>query len=62
VPVWSKNLENANKHLQQIQNDKTKSISDLVSRQEVNGKYYLFTASAIEIRPNDFQQKEIEDT
>jgi acyl-CoA reductase-like NAD-dependent aldehyde dehydrogenase len=60
VPVWAKNLENANKHLEQIEKDKTKSIIDLDLRREVSGKYSMLTASAVEILPSDLDLPESE--
>ena len=60
VPVWAKNLEKADRHLEQIEKDKTKSFIDLDSRREVSGKYYMLTASCVEILPSDLSQNESE--
>ena len=60
VPVWMKNLENANKHVEQIENGKTKSFKELETRQEVNGKFYILTASCVEIIPSDLDLPESE--
>ncbi len=60
VPVWAKNLERADRHLDQIEKDKTKSFIDLDSRREVSGKYYMLTASCVEIIPSDLSQNESE--
>ena len=45
VPVWAKNLENANRYLEQMEKDKSKSFMELDLRRDVSGKYYMLTAS-----------------
>ena len=53
VLVWAKNLEKANRHLEQIEQDKTNFTRELNLHNEVSGKYYLLSVSCVEILPND---------
>jgi hypothetical protein len=50
IPAWTKNLENAKKHLEQIERDKNKSFIDLNSKKDVCGQYSMLMASFVEIK------------
>ena len=60
VPVWAKNLENANRYLEQMEKDKSKSFMELDLRRDVSGKYYMLTASCVEIISSDLDPPESE--
>jgi hypothetical protein len=53
APVWAKNLESARRYLTQIEKDRTRFFADIDACREVSGKYFLLTASFVEISADD---------
>jgi len=51
VPVWAKNLENAERVLHELGIDRERRLSQLQGREQVTTQHQVFTASYVEIVP-----------
>jgi ATP-dependent helicase HepA len=53
VPVWAKNLENAERVLQEVGTDRERRLAQLHGREQVTAQHQMFAASYVEIIPKE---------